>query len=233
MVSTRSASRAGTPAAMSHSTPTPKPRASKPSASPSTFVHSPPPILLAWLFVSLPLVAWDTVYVLGRPHTMPGGKFHQPLYRPYALYGTVDYVYGFKAYNEGNGFTGAQGAMNLVETILYVIYLWMWYANRTTVAASKGGKDGGKTMMVLTGRTAAKAVLICFAAAVMTLSKTGLYWLNEYCSGFDNIGHNDMQSLLLLWVVPNGLWIVFPSYMIYTLGGKILSAMTAEPIKRS
>lgn len=25
---------------------------------------------------------------------------------------------------------------------------------------------------------------------------------NEYFSGFDNIGHNDMYSLIVLWIIP-------------------------------
>jgi hypothetical protein len=76
---------------------TPKPRARKSTSTSSPlsltgYTHSPPIPLLAWLVVSLPLVGWDTLYVLFRPHTMPGGKFHSPFWTPYALYGTVDYV---------------------------------------------------------------------------------------------------------------------------------------------
>ena len=43
---------------------------------------------------------------------------------------------------------------------------------------------------------------MAFAASVMTLSKTVLYWLVEYWSGFQNIGHNDAASLFFLWIVP-------------------------------
>jgi hypothetical protein len=76
---------------------TPKPRARKSTSATSPlsltgYAHSPPIPMLAWLVISLPLVAWDTLYVLLRPHTMPGGKFHSPFWTPYALYGTVDYV---------------------------------------------------------------------------------------------------------------------------------------------
>lgn len=90
---------------------TPKPRARKSSSSALTLTghtHTPPLPLLAWLVLSLPLVAWDTLYVLLRPHTMPGGKFHSPFWTPYALYGTVDYMYGWPAWNNHNGFTAAK-----------------------------------------------------------------------------------------------------------------------------
>jgi hypothetical protein len=42
---------------------------------------------------------------------MPGGKFHSPIWTPYALYGTVDYMYGWPAWNAGIGFTAAQGSL--------------------------------------------------------------------------------------------------------------------------
>lgn len=54
MVTTRSASKAGSPA-------------------PNLWYHAPDRLTLIWFAVSLPLVIWDTIYVLGRPHTMEGG----------------------------------------------------------------------------------------------------------------------------------------------------------------
>jgi len=52
-----------------------------------------------------------------------------------------------------------------------------------------------------------------------------LLGLNEYFSNFENIGHNSWWNLFWLWIVPNGLWLVFPSYMIYALGNEIVSAL--------
>jgi hypothetical protein len=42
------------------------------------------------------------------------------------------------------------------------------------------------------------------------------------------------MTLLIYWVVPNGAWLVFPSYMIYELGKEILDALdgTSEKAKR-
>ncbi|KAK3950788.1 hypothetical protein QBC32DRAFT_216516 [Pseudoneurospora amorphoporcata] len=139
---------------------------------------------------------------------MPGGALHYPLWTPYELYGRVDYVYGWKAWNERNGFTAAQGMMNAFETGLYLVYAW----------GVLGGSKGE-------GRKGATVLLVGFAAAVMTLSKTVLYWLNEYYSGFDNIGHNSTFDLILLWIIPNGAWLVFPSVMIFTLGSEIIDGL--------
>ena len=128
------------------------------------------------MIVSLPLVIWDCGYVMFRPHTMPGGSLHLPIYKLYALYGTVDYMYGWPAYNDGVGFTAAQGALNILETIMYGWYLF--------VLASRGQGTGwyrfwNKTTWtektVVQGDGVAQAVVICFASAVMTLSKTALY----------------------------------------------------------
>lgn len=48
--------------------------ASKASAAPpGLWCHAPDNVTLFWMAVSLPLVIWDSIYVLGRPHTMEGG----------------------------------------------------------------------------------------------------------------------------------------------------------------
>lgn len=144
-------------------------RASAKAAARPTWSHRPTRLTLLWLAVSLVLVAWDTGYVLLRPHTMEGGFLHEPLWAPYKLYGTVDHVYGWKAWDAGNGFTGAQAAMNLVECLMYGGYLVLW--NRAKDAEGRiRGREGGL------------ALLLCWGAALMTLSKTVLYC--EFGSGW-------------------------------------------------
>ncbi|KAM7189248.1 hypothetical protein V8F20_010252 [Naviculisporaceae sp. PSN 640] len=258
MVSTRSASAAAfTPLAGSkldsespppYETPTPattsKPRSRKTPAvakangrsstsAPSVaaegqgWSHTPSPLTLLWLAVSLPLVAWDTGYVLLRPHSMPGGSLHWPVWHLYELYGRVDGMYGFKQWNLNNGFTAAQGTMNLIESLFYIVYLAIWYRN----AQPTGRKVAERAV---SGRLGAVALLIGFSAAVMTVSKTVLYWLNEGFSGFDNIGHNTLGNLIFLWIIPNGLWLIFPSYIIYEFGTEIVRGLdqaSAVPIK--
>ena len=48
------------------------------------------------------------------------------------------------------------------------------------------------------------APLLGFASAVMTFSKTVLYWLQEFYCGGCAVGHNDFQTLFVYWVIPNG-----------------------------
>jgi len=186
-----------------------------PRTSRKNWVHTPSRLTLLWLIISLPLVFWDIGYVLLRPHSMPGGWLHSPIWTPYALYGTIDYIYGEKAWNERNGFTAAQTSLNVVESVGYVGYLWVvWRFGEGETRALAGGWGG---VACLTG----------FALSVMTVSKTLLYgeyghfatlpcdWAlskedradeyegaNEFFSGFENIGHNDLFSLTFLWIVP-------------------------------
>ncbi|KAF7719279.1 Uncharacterized protein PECM_007579 [Penicillium ucsense] len=201
------------------------------------WVHTPSVALTTWLVISVPLVIWDTGYILLRPHSMPGGSLHSPFWKPYALYGSVDYVYGWPAWNAQNGFTAAQGMMNVIETLGYLYYLSVVYRHGATVAASRGNKQTTKGLLwlltgekVVAGRTGAVALLVAFVASVMTLSKTMLYWLNEYFSDFANIGHNTAWDTIFLWIIPNGLWIVFPAYSVVVLGEEILNALEqAQP----
>ena len=109
---------------------------------------------------------------------MPGGSLHRPLWVPYALYGTIDHMYGFKQWEFGNGFTGAQGMMNLIESLMYAVYVWIWY----TRGQGRMVQGRGKVKSV-GGRAGGVAAVVGFSAAVMTLSKTVLYC--EYSSPFE------------------------------------------------
>lgn len=109
---------------------------------------------------------------------MPGGRIHFPVWKPYALYGTVDYIYGWPAWDSQNGFTAAQGALNAVEVLMYIYYVVVvmrtsakgLYAFSDVHTLVSGSRD---TRVRAPG--VAKAVIMLFSATVMTLSKTVLY----------------------------------------------------------
>lgn len=109
---------------------------------------------------------------------MPGGKYHLPIWKPYALYGTIDYVYGWPAWDSHSGFTAAQASLNVVETIMYFYYLaviWQSSAKDLYVFGNTGTLFWGNHEKVISGPGIAKAVLVLFSALVMTISKTALY----------------------------------------------------------
>ena len=164
MVSTRSSSRPGdTPTSLSDTprrTPSTTRNGGTRKSAAGGWQHVPSFYTRLWLAISLPLVVWDTIYVLGRPLTMEGGWMHWPFWVPYRLYGEVDYVYGWHAFKAKSGFTSAQGLLNVFETVMYMWYLWKVY------------EQGSWTV---SGRAGGQAALIGFSSAVMTLSKTVLY----------------------------------------------------------
>lgn len=148
------------------------------------WVHTPSASMTIWLLISVPLVLWDAGYVLLRPHSMPGGKLHSPIWTPYALYGTIDYIYGWPAFNARNGFTAAQTVMNLVETAGYIYYLYIVYTyGVSTKDSGRGIKRKGisglqwllKSQKMVSGHEGAIALLIAYSTSLMTFSKTVLY----------------------------------------------------------
>lgn len=147
----------------------------------STWAHTPSNATLIWLAISLPLVIWDAGYVILRPHSMPGGSLHWPIWSPYELYGQIDHIYGWKAWNAHNGFTAAQTALNVVETSMYFYYLYVLYAHgKPSAAPGRGAPKPAKVGFLgeqryVDGQKGALAVLVAFSAAVMTVSKTVLY----------------------------------------------------------
>ncbi|KAB8260650.1 hypothetical protein BDV32DRAFT_122820 [Aspergillus pseudonomiae] len=219
-------------------------KASSPShndGATNRWAHAPSTAIIIWLVLSVPLVIWDAGYVLLRPHSMPGNKLHSPIWIPYAQYGAIDYLYGWPAFNARNGFPAAQTVLNLVECVGYIYYLWIVYRHGVSASGGRGQRKAKKgliwmlrTEKVVSGRTGATALLVAYSASLATLSKTVLYWLNEAFSGFDNIGHNDAVTLIFLWIIPNGLWIVFPGYNMYTLGAEIVASLdSAVPRPRA
>lgn len=148
------------------------------------WIHTPSAVVVIWLLFSIPLVLWDAGYVLLRPHSMPGGKLHSPIWTPYALYGTIDYIYGFPALEAGNGFTAAQAFLNLVETSGNIFYLYTVYRYGVSIRDSGRGYSKPRSKSILwllkspkavVGRRGAIALLIGFSASIMTTSKTVLY----------------------------------------------------------
>ncbi|EPS45488.1 hypothetical protein H072_532 [Dactylellina haptotyla CBS 200.50] len=187
-----------------------------------TWSHTPSPLFLLWLCISLPLVMWDFTYVFLRPHSMPGGKWHLP-WTPYSIYCEVDLVYGFKHYEDGEGFNPAQSTLNILETAMYLYYLYLVRNYRGV--QKKGEHVGIFGERKMYGKDAAKAVLWGLVPCVATFWKTVLYWLQEILGQYKNIGHNSPNVLFWFWIVPNSPWMILPGYMIYIFGKEIVDGL--------
>jgi hypothetical protein len=104
------------------------------------------------------------------------------------LYGRVDYVYGWPAFEANDGWTASQGWVNLLETAAYLGYLYLvfGYGVRESEVVGRGAPEelkrlGGGGFKWLTesrtleGKTAAVAVLVAYSTALVTFAKTVLY----------------------------------------------------------
>ena len=91
-------------------------------------------------------------------------------------YGAIDLIYGFSTLESGHGFTNAQAALNIVEATLNSYFLFL---RHTSVETAVGGKKAPYH---------AHAPIVGFAASLMTLSKTALYFLQGESSEADNAG---------------------------------------------
>lgn len=112
---------------------------------------------------------------------MAGGFLQWPIWKPYEIYASIDHVYGWPGWESNDGFGGAQGALNAVETILYGLYAMIIYNHSVPSTAGTGLEvsqgfsawlSGGRKVR---GKTGNRALVIGFTAAVMTFSKTVLY----------------------------------------------------------
>ncbi|KDN48465.1 hypothetical protein K437DRAFT_245637 [Tilletiaria anomala UBC 951] len=172
-------------------------------------IHKPSTFIGVWFLISSLIVCWDTGYILLRPRSMKGGDLHW-IWAPYELYGTIDYIYGPTAWNAMDGFPKAQSVMNIAETILNFLYLYLAYVDKSLEALCI-------------------APVIGFTAVIMTASKTVLYLFNDwFCgpSGWCKTGHNDWKTYIFLWFIPNTPWIFVPTTIAYLLGREIVANLT-------
>lgn len=85
-------------------------------------------------------------------------------------YGAIDHVYGFPALDAGDGFTNAQALCNLIEATLNLEYIYLRHTSPRSSETT--GTAAGKRGLRYHGY----APLVGFAASLMTLAKTSLYF---------------------------------------------------------
>ncbi|KAF9010418.1 hypothetical protein BDZ89DRAFT_964397 [Hymenopellis radicata] len=154
----------------------------------------PPTWISLWFLLTAPVIFWDASYCFMRPRSFEGGDLHW-IWAPYSIYQNIDLVYGVRAWEEMDGFTNAQSLMNIVETFLNLVYLYLAHFTQWPAAP-----------------------LIGFTSVTLTLAKTVLYWLQEYYCGYCKVGHNTVRDLIQFWIIPNGIWIVVPSLIVWKMG---------------
>jgi hypothetical protein len=148
-----------------------------------------------WFLISLPVLVWDVTFVLLRPLSMAGGSLSS-LWIPYRTYITVDLGYG----DLDNGFVWAQAIMTAGEIAIALAALVLDRRRRL-----------------------ASATLLVFTVSVLTAAKTVLILLIELVTGGEHVGHNPLSQLVLMYLVPNGLWVVMPVAAAVVTGRRLLA----------
>jgi hypothetical protein len=147
----------------------------------------------------------DCLYILLRPHTMAGGFLQWPIWKPYEVYAAIDHVYGQPGWDQHDGFGGGQGAVNVIEAVLYGLYLMLVYNHGVKAAGGSGVQIGSGVKGWASGGVRVRgskgnaALLIGFSASLMTLSKTVLYCELTYCVPGANT-NRDRSGRVLRWV---------------------------------
>ncbi|XP_065184802.1 uncharacterized protein LOC135815430 [Sycon ciliatum] len=165
-----------------------------------------PAWLVLWLIVASPVVVWDASFLFTRPASLPGGDLHW-LFSPYALYIEVDGRYA----DMSDTFGLAQAYMNVVEVVLSL----------ATVA--------------LHFRRDRRARLLGLVTLMMTWWKTVAYMIQymDICNGGDYLAKNTTMSLVFLFLIPNGLWLVFPLLGIISLWSSLHRSLAVADGKKA
>lgn len=129
--------------------------------------HRSSPIIVIWLTLLVPLTIWDSAYIFLRPHSLPGGKWHEPYFHLHKDYAGIDLMYSRQGWESGDGFVAAHCVLHLTECALGACYLCLLF---------KRGQSLGWFGLhrALNGDAAGLSVVIGIVEAAMTLEMTVL-----------------------------------------------------------
>lgn len=78
------------------------------------------------------------------------------------------------------------------------------------------------------------SVLLAFMVSTMTFSKTVLYFLvsTSLCNGEHFVNHSDWRKTVLLYIIPNGFWIVIPFFCMVATGSILVRSMESGQLPK-
>lgn len=150
--------------------------------------------VIVWLTISAIIQTYDACYVLLGPLSHDGGPL-AGLWPGHVFYGSFD-----QRYSQFDAFGSAQSWANLLEVIVIV---WaLAHAKRWS------------------------GVVVGLIVTVATFWKTVIYFLVEISSGLEmtrqSLERGDLVGFLMVAVLPNLFWIVFPLAVVIALGRQVL-----------
>jgi hypothetical protein len=166
------------------------------TSAPATFTARDlriPTWVIVWLIISAVIQTYDALYVLLGPVSHEGGPL-AAFWPGHVFYGTFDHRYA-----DFDSFGSAQSWANLLEVIIIV---WaLFHAKRWS------------------------GVVVALLVTVATFWKTVIYFLVEISSGLEmtrqSLERGDLVGFLMVAVLPNLFWIVFPLAVVITLGRQV------------
>ena len=149
--------------------------------------------VVVWLTISAIIQTYDACYVLLGPLSHDGGPL-AAFWPGHIFYGTFDHRYG-----QFDAFGSAQSWANLVEVIVIVL------------ALTRARRWSG--------------VVLALIVTTATFWKTVIYFLVEASSGLEmtrqSLERGDLLGFLMVAVLPNLFWIVFPFAAVLTLDRQV------------
>jgi len=67
-----------------------------------------------------------------------------------------------------------------------------------------------------------ESLLLCTISCSLTCAKTLLIFVMEYISGLENIGHNSAVTIVFMYIVPNGIWVLCPGLVAISCSKKLI-----------
>ena len=146
------------------------------------------PVAFYWLLLATPIVLWDATFLLFRPASFPGESWGWIWESAYQIYMEVDRTYA----DLENRTVVALGLANVVESCIGLLAILLHVRNRKTVA-----------------------LLLAIGVSTSTAIKTLFFFFIEWSHGFHGIGHNPAFDAFFLYWVPNGIWVVMPTWVVW------------------
>ena len=159
------------------------------------------PVAFYWLLFATPIVLWDATFLVFRPASFPDAEWGWIWESAYRIYMEVDRTYA----DLENRTAYALGFANLVESMIALFALFMHYRNRKTLA-----------------------LLIAIGCSTSTAIKTLFFFFIEWAHDFHGIGHNTLADAIFLYWIPNGIWVVMPTWVAWNSIRRVSTALQAR-----
>lgn len=123
------------------------------------YTHNPATWFVVWCILNILWIYYESAFVALRPHSLPGGKWYTPFFKPFAPWAAIDTRYCEQAWSDKNQVPNAYVGLGTFESLFLLSYL-------THVAKAGGLRWILKTSRIK-GSAAVKAVVWAYTAVVV------------------------------------------------------------------